>query len=147
MGEKLSETETHFFDEMSQHEITLVVLNDMLEAARQVAAQSGMNEDEAFRFLIATGLAYLDGEKAMRASGEGGCARELERVSKQMTDYYAQYAVMKFKAFSLLQVAQTLELNVAGLRPLEQGLRGVVERLREENEQLRAELEALRRRD
>jgi cell division septum initiation protein DivIVA len=146
MSERLSETETHFFDNMSQQEVTLIVMNDILGVVRQLAGKPSMSQDEAFRFVIATGLAYIDGEQALRATSESDCAQELARVSKQMTDYYAQYAVMKFKAFSLLKVARILELNVAGLRPMEQGLRGVVERLRDENKQLKAEIEALRQR-
>jgi len=141
----MSETETRFFDDMVQQEVTIALMDDMLAAIRDLAQQSGMSEDEAIRFVLATGLAYLEGEKALQSACESDCAQALERVSKQMLDCYAQYSVMKFKAFSLLQVARTLEINVAGLRLTEQGLRGVIERLREENEQLQAENKRLKR--
>jgi hypothetical protein len=57
------------------------------------------------------------------------------------------YSVMKFKAFQLLQIARTLEMNVAALRNANCGLKGTVQRLRRENERLKEQASPKRRCD
>jgi hypothetical protein len=54
------------------------------------------------------------------------------------------YAVMKFKAFKMYKLNQTLEFNVAGLRATERMWEEWAERMRREQTELRTELLRLR---
>ncbi len=140
---KIGSTESTYFDNMNAEAVNVDLMDDMLAAIREIGERGGMDEGDAIRFVLASGLAYLQGG-ALQASNSDGCTDELERVSKEMARYYAQYAVMKFKAFSLMQVARIQEMNVNSLRVTEQGLKGVIARLREENARLAQENEALK---
>ena len=140
----MSETESTYFDNMKAETVNVELMDEMLAAIREIGGRGGMDDRDAIRFVLASGLAYLEGDRALQTVSADGCAGELERVSKEMARYYAQYAVMKFKAFSLMQVARIQEMNVSGLRVTEQGLKGVVERLREEKARLAEENEALK---
>jgi len=139
------ETETTLFDGVTTREVTVSLLEETYQQLLELFRAQKWDEAEGWRTVMAHGLAALRAQALLAdvPADDSDLASQLTRVSQELAKYQAMYAVMKFKAFQLRQVAQTLEMNVAGLRNAEGAFRGTVARLREENEALKAEMQHL----
>ena len=90
------------------------------------------------------GLLYLDEVSAMAAHGDAHAGKRVDDIVQELAAYHSMYSVMKFKAFKLYKLNQTLEFNNAGLRAQEVMWQEWADRMREERATLNAELVRLR---
>jgi len=142
------ETETNMFDGVAARTVEVELLEETFSAIVELCQEENWKLDEGLRIVMANGLAYLRGERnlAHLAAGDMDLASELEKRIDELADYQRMYAVMKFKAFSLLQVARTLEFNVAGLRGEREMARQTMLMLRQQVAALKSENSGLRER-
>lgn len=142
------ETDTDIFAEAQERIVQIPMLEETYQDILRLCRENGWEEEEGLRTVLAYGLGYLQGERELvRLNADGAdLAAELQAKVEELSGYQSMYAVMKFKAFRLLQVARTLEMNVTGLRG-ELGLsKATIPRLRQQIEELKAENAHLRER-
>lgn len=151
MGTRTKETDTDLFEDAAECTVEVHMLEETYQDILALCEQQSWEEDEGLRIVVANGLAYLRGDTAIQRvnAGDVDVAEELQRKVQQVVDYYGMYSVMKFKAFKLLQVSQTMELNRTGMRgelslarKTIQNLRQEIEELKTENADLRQQLQA-----
>jgi hypothetical protein len=148
------------FKGVSTTTIPIPVLLEELEKAKVLFADNKWSEEEGTQIIFANGLAALQGmARLQEVSGtDGAFGSELERLTRELMDMQSKYAVMKFRAFTLDQAKQALEMNVTGLqvenrasgsriwkfRADEEMLKGELHQLKAENERLGREIAVLR---
>jgi hypothetical protein len=86
----------------------------------------------------------LQVEQINRSQDAGELASRVDSLVQDLASYHSMYAVMKFKAFKMYKLNQTLEFNVAGLRATERMWEEWAERMRKEQSELRTEVLRLR---
>lgn len=146
------------FEGVAAAQVSIALLEEEVRRAEELITANGWPRDEGMHIIFANGLAYLEGSARLRQATESeGVSEEVERLTRELMDMHSKYAVMKFRAFSLDQAKQVLEMNVTGLeaenrasgsriwkfREDEERLKGEVSRLKLENEQLRREIAVL----
>ena len=148
MGSITRETDTDLFDGAAERTVEVALLEETYQDILALCRQEEWDEDEGRRIVMARGLAYLQGnaEIARLNSNDVDLAAELRDKVQQVADYHGMYSVMKLKAFKLLQVAQTLEMNVAGLRGELNLARSTIPMLRQKINELKTENAELRQR-
>ncbi len=141
MGKGTRETDTDMFDQAVEHLVEVAILEETRDEILELCRQEGWEVDEGLRIVLAYGLAHLRGERELLRlnASDADLASELAAKAQQIADYHAMYSVMKFKAFKLLQVDRTLEMNVAGLRGELNLAHHTISHLREKVEALEAE--------
>jgi len=147
------------FEGAAAAQVSIALLEDEVRRAEELIRANGWQREEGMHILFANGLAYLEGTARLRqAEGSDGTTAELERLTRELIDMQSKYAVMKFRAFTLDQAKQALEMNVTGLeaenrasgrriwkfRADEEQLKNEIRQLRAENERLRQEAGVLR---
>ena len=152
MGKPTRETDTDMFDDVREQIVQIPILEETYQDILQMCLENEWEEEEGLRTVLAYGLGYLQGERELaRLNVVDGAdlAAELQAKVEELSSYHSMYAVMKFKAFKLQQVARTLEMNVAGLRgelafyqSAPSLLREQISQLQEENARLRERLAA-----
>jgi chromosome segregation ATPase len=141
MGEISRETDTDMFDDVREQVVQIPILEETYQDILRLCQENGWEEEEGLRTVLAHGLGYLQGERELaRLNADStDLAAELQAKVEELSGYQSMYAVMKFKAFKLLQVARTLEMNVAGLRGELDLCRSTIPHLREKIAQLEKE--------
>lgn len=141
MVQPTSETECNLFEGVTEHRLSLSVLEETYAELRRLIEENGWDDEEGLRIVLTRGLAYLKGEADLSRLpvAQGDVAEELDRLRRQVMEYTSMYAVMKFKAFKLIEVARVLELNVAGLRGENNLCHSTLRLLREDIAALKAE--------
>jgi len=141
MAQPTSETESNLFEGVAEHRLSLSVLEETYAELRRLIEENGWDEEEGLRIVLTRGLAYLKGEAELSRwqIADGTVAEELDRLRRQAMEYASMYAVMKFKAFKLMEVARVLELNVTGLRGENNLCHSTLRLLRDEIAGLKAE--------
>jgi hypothetical protein len=144
---KQLENESNLFEGAEPAEVTIPLLAEELSAARQLIAEEGWDETEGLHIVFSNGLAYLQGPARLeRPKGiEGVPQVEVERLTQELMDMQAKYAVMKFRAFMLQDARDALVMNVTGLRGENEMSASRLWQFRADEERLRVELAAARR--
>jgi len=141
MGKPTRETDTDMFDDVREQVVQIPILEETYQDILRLCQENEWEEEEGLRTVLAYGLGYLQGERELARLNVDGAdlAAELQAKVEELSSYHSMYAVMKFKAFKLLQVARTLEMNVAGLRAELDLCRSTIPHLRERIAQLEKE--------
>ncbi len=135
-------------DASEQVTVQIDLLREHYEAIRRLCQANGWKEQEGLLTVLMSGMGYLDAtlqvESINRIEEAGELARRVNSLVQDLASYHSMYAVMKFKAFKMYKLNQTLEFNVAGLRATERMWEEWAERMRKEQAELRAEVLRLR---
>jgi len=141
MERSTRETDTDMFDDTRERVAQIPLLEETYQDILRLCQENEWEEEEGLRTVLTHGLGYLQGERELACINVDGAdlAAELQAKVEELSSYQSMYAVMKFKAFKLLQVARTLEMNVAGLRGELDLCRSTIPHLREKIAQLEKE--------
>lgn len=133
--------------------VPIRVLRETYEQGAAFLAAQGWETDGGWRTILANGLSYLrtDQEVAARNAAARAAVPELgprvDAMLRQLADYQAMYAVMKFRAFESQQLVELLERQVNAYRATERfwdrwgaQVRAELFRLDAENKALRQQL-------
>lgn len=135
-------------DAAEQVTVQIDLLREQYEAIRRLSQANGWKEQEGLLTVLMAGVGYLDAslqvEGINRSEDEGELARRVDSLVQDLASYHSMYAVMKFKAFKMYKLNQTLEFNVSGLRATERMWEEWAERMRREQTELRTEVLRLR---
>ncbi|GIW09094.1 MAG: hypothetical protein KatS3mg061_0151 [Dehalococcoidia bacterium] len=125
--------------------VELHLLEETYQAAQELIAAEHWSEEAGLLTIFAAGLAFLRGERelAQLSQGEPALRAEVNRLLQRLVACEGQYAVMKFRAFSLKRDNRVLEMHEAGLRGENELSRVRLEQFRRQESQLRAELARL----
>ncbi|MEO8287188.1 MAG: hypothetical protein ABI670_12245 [Chloroflexota bacterium] len=138
------------FDATSTVTVEVEILQESYdEILRVIEANEWENEEGLTTILLAglglqKGLVHLDTVNGMVARGDAHASQRVDEIVQELAAYHSMYSVMKFKAFKLYKVNQSLEFNNAGLRAQEDMWQEWAERMRNERSDLNAELLRLR---
>jgi hypothetical protein len=133
VGAITSETDSKELTTLSELTVAVAVLQETYEQFIGVSTENGWEEDEGARIVFTRGLASLrtrhdtpsPSTADQRQSAFMARTHELDR-------YMSMYAVIKYKAWKLIQVAQVLEFNLAGTRAELDICRSALRRLQEQ---------------
>lgn len=135
-------------DAAEQVTVQVDLLREHYDAIRKLCQANGWTEQEGLLTVLLSGIGYLDAtlqlESINRSDDSSELARRVDSLVQDLASYHSMYAVMKFKAFKMYKVNQTLEFNVAGLRATERMWEEWAERMRKEQADLRTEVLRLR---
>ena len=136
--------------------VEIEMLEETYQDALKLAVEAGWDEKEALLGVFTYGVAYLRNQltQSRVMDGDASHTATTEDLIKRCMELEAMYSVLKFRAYGLAKDRQILELNIAGLRPDNEGMRqrllqyreqvdslqSEIKRLRQENEQLKAAL-------
>jgi regulator of replication initiation timing len=132
------ETDTDMFADVREQVVQIPILEEIYQDILRLCQENEWEKEEGLRTVLTFGLGYLRGEQVLTRlnADEADPAAELQAKVEELSGYQSMYAVMKFKAFKLWQVARTLEMNVAGLRAELDLCRSTIPHLRERIAQL-----------
>ena len=107
----------HLFDGVRTRELRLRMLEETYQQARAVIAAQGWEAawgEDAYLIIFAHGLAYVRGELAREPPGapDDALRAECERLRGEWMAAEAQYAVMKFRAYTLTEENQRLRWSL-----------------------------------
>ncbi|HLI28640.1 MAG TPA: hypothetical protein VKZ60_16345 [Chloroflexota bacterium] len=132
----------HLFDGVAAREVRLRLLEETYQQARALIDAQGWAEawgEDAFLIIFAHGLAHLRAELAREHDQGQGPADEMARLRAAWMAAEAQYAVMKFRAYTLTEENRRLRWSLTAAerqRALAEQrltqLRGEVRALKEE---------------
>lgn len=135
-------------DAAEQVTVSISMLREHYDSIMRIVRANGCEPDEGMLLVLMSGLGYMDAslqiEGINRADEVVEAARRAENLVQDLAQYHSMYAVMKYKAFKMYKINQTLEFNVAGLRATERMWEQWAERMRREQADLRAEVLRLR---
>jgi len=125
-----------FFPNTERHTLTFDILSDDWETLQKLFTQNEWEPDDGPRYVLATGLAYAQGQARLAELNhpQADLAAEVKRLQNERMTVESRYAVMKFRAFSLMQAVKLLEMKLNACR-------SKLEVLRTVNAQLRQRLE------
>lgn len=148
------------FQGVAQATVSIPLLQEHLEQANTLIRANGWSDEEGLRIIFINGLRYLVGQAYLNALGgdESTLAQEIQRLTSELMDVQSKYAVMKFRAYTLDQAKQALEMNVTGLEAEnrlsasrlwkfhadEEILRNQIRELQAENQRLAQQVAALK---
>lgn len=141
------ETETDLFEGVEERTVSISLLAETYTKLEELCQKNAWGIGEGLLIVLMNGLAGLTNKYKLTSHSTQQGITNLEEAVQELNQYRAMYSVMKFKAFQLLQIARTLEMNVAALRNANRGLKGTVQRLRRENERLKEQASPKRRCD
>ena len=117
-------------------------LNEMLTYLKQGTFE---NENERWRYLLATGYAYLRGkERLLLPDGSGIDPEGIAENLRRQIEIESMYAVLKQRAYVWMKDNQTMDIQTGALHTMVAGYRALIDRLKEENQTLKTELKQLR---
>ncbi len=135
-------------DEAEQVTVTINLLREQYDSIMRLASSNGWKSEESLLMVLMSGLGYLDAslqiEGINRAGEVSEAVKRVDSLVQDVASYHSMYAVMKYKAFKMYKISQTLEFNVAGLRATERMWEEWAERMRREHAELQAEVLRLR---
>ena len=141
------ETETDLFEGVEERTVSISLLAETYTELEELCQKNAWGIEEGLLIVLMNGLAGLTNKYELTSHSTQQGITNLEEAVQELNQYRAMYSVMKFKAFQLLQIARTLEMNVAALRNANRGLKGTVQRLRRENKRLKEQASPKRRCD
>ncbi len=131
-------------DAAEQVTVRIDLLREHYDSIRRLCQANGWKEQEGLLTVLLSGMGYLDAtlqvESINRSEDSTELARRVDSLVQDLASYHSMYAVMKFKAFKMYKLNQTLEFNVAGLRATERMWEEWAERMRKEQAELRTEV-------
>lgn len=117
-------------------------LNEMREYLNQGTFE---NANEGWRYLLATGHAYLRGkERLLLPDGNEIDPAGLAENLRRQVEIESMYAVLKQRAYVWMKDNQTMDTQTGALHTLVAGYRALIDRLKEENQALKTEQKQLR---
>ena len=103
------------------------------------------NENEGWRYLLATGYAYLRGkERLLLPDGSGIDPAGIAENLRRQIEIESMYAVLKQRAYVWMTDYQTMNLQTGALHTMNSGYRALIDQLQAENQALKAERKQLR---
>lgn len=139
--------ERRFFadDEQVRFEVTL--MRETWDQIRAMMTEYDWQPNEGLIILLATGMAYLRGERALTVSdgGAGYSAADLKKLLERGITIESKYAAIRNFAFSIMRDHRALEIKFDPMERQYHIYRNQVTRLRAENDSLQAENERLKR--
>jgi len=130
--------------ELTRLEIELFE-RDLNEMRDYLARGQFENENEGWRYLLATGYAYLRGQREIQTpDGAGFDAEGIRKSMARLLQIESMYAVMKQRTYVWMKDHQAMELSYNAVRIKAEGLEGRVWELLKENRTLKTELAHLR---
>jgi hypothetical protein len=143
MAEK-PELYAHLFDGVATRVIELRLLEETYQQAQALIDAQGWSAvwgDDAYLIIFAHGLAYLRAELARASAPEDSTAEDARLRSEWMATE-AQYAVMKFRAYTLTQENQRLRWSLTAAERQLELAEHRLKLFREETRRLKAQLAA-----
>jgi hypothetical protein len=135
-------------DAAEQVTVQIDLLREQFATLQRLCKAHGWKEQEGLLTVLMAGMGYLDASLQVDSINQITDSDELiHRVNslvQELASYHSMYAVMKFKAFKMYKLNQTLEFNVAGLRATETMWEEWAERMRKEQSELKTEVLRLR---
>ncbi|HSP54419.1 MAG TPA: hypothetical protein VLS25_02430 [Dehalococcoidia bacterium] len=135
------------FNGASATTVSIGLLAEEMDQATALIGENGWPEQEGLHIIFANGLAALQGivRRQDLADADGEPDAEAERLVRELMDMESKYAVMKFRAYTLDQERQVMQMNVTGLE-IENRMSGKrLWQFRADEEMLRAEIKQLKR--
>jgi hypothetical protein len=118
---------------------------DFIEMRAYLNQGTFENENEGWRYLLATGYAYLRGkERLLLPDGSGIDQAGLAENLRRQIEIESMYAVLKQRAYAWMKDNQTMDIQTGALHTLVTGYRALIDRLKEENQALKTEQKQLR---
>src|SRR4051812_35449745 len=112
--------------------------------ANEWELEEGLNTMLLSGLGLQRGTVLLDQVNDMAAHGDAHASKRVDDIVRELAAYHSMYSVMKFKAFKLYKLNQTLAFNNSGLRAQEVMWQEWAERMRNERDQLNSELLRMR---
>lgn len=135
-------------DAAKQVTVQIDLLHEHYDTLQRLCKANGWKEQEGLLTVLMAGMGYLDANFQVESINQSEDSAELTRrvnsLVQDLASYHSMYAVMKFKAFKMYKLNQTLEFNVAGLRATERMWEEWAERMRKEQTELKTEVLRLR---
>lgn len=135
-------------DAAEQVTVSIDLLREHYLSIQQICKANDWNEQEGLLTVLMAGMGYLDAtlqvEQINRTEERTEIAERVDKLVQDLASYHSMYAVMKFKAFKMYKLNQTLDFNVAGLRATERMWEEWAERMRKEQSELRTAVLRLR---
>jgi hypothetical protein len=138
------------FDAASTVNVTVELLKESYDELVRIIEANEWSLDEGLTTVLLAGLGlqkgllHLDEVNGMVARGDAHASKRVDEIVQELAAYHSMYSVMKFKAFKLYKLNQTLEFNNAGLRAQEEMWHEWADRMRQERDSLNAELARMR---
>ena len=125
--------------------IEIEMLDETYREALHLAAEAGWEEGEALLGVFASGVAYLRAQlrQARITDARTTRAAAMQELAEHCMQLESMYSVLKFRTYGIAKDRHILELQVAGLRPDNEGLRQRIALYREEVASLKAEMQRL----
>jgi hypothetical protein len=118
---------------------------DFIEMRAYLNQGTFENENEGWRYLLATGYAYLRGkERLLLPDGSGIDQAGLAENLRRQIEIESMYAVLKQRGYVWMKDNQTMDIQTGALHTLVTGYRALIDRLKEENQALKTEQKQLR---
>jgi len=143
-----AEFENRFFANARLTRLEIELFQQDLNEMRQyLAGGQFANENEGWRFMLATGYAYLRGQREiLTPDGAGFDVKGIQKSMKRLVEIESMYAVMKNRTYTWMKDHQTMEMQNSALHRLAGGYRGKLAIVQAENQAIKAEVAALRER-
>jgi hypothetical protein len=128
-----------FFPECQAYTLKFNILSDDWQALRALFAENGGTDDDGLRFTQAAGRAYIEGHVRLLtmpipatdpSSASQAPADEVNRLQLERMGVESRYVMMKYRAYSFMQAAKTLEMKLNACRSELESLRRAYEQLR-----------------
>ena len=138
------------FEEANSVKLEVEILE---ESYRELLALMRVNEwsaDEGLRTVFLAGLGFqtgqwhLDAIRALAGRDDPALTERVDTMVNELASYHSMYSVLKFKAFKLYKMNQSLDFNNSGLRAQEELWHEWAARMRRDKEELQAEVVRLR---
>lgn len=143
---KEKDVEVTLFAGASIRQVTVSILEETYQEMMDIFRTQNWNEDEGLRIVMVHGLSTLKTQISddNTSIDNSNLSEQIEKLRRELAEYQAMYAAMKFKAFQFMQESKILELNIAGWRNVDNLYQSAMEKLRAEKEALKNELQELR---
>jgi hypothetical protein len=125
------EMERDFFQGAQPVTVSVELLGETLEEAREVFAANGWTEAEGLRIVMTAGIGKLKTAPTL-SDDDLASPDTVKGLSDRMMQLESLYAVMKYRAFHLMKDNQTLEIQNNALRNTIRAMEGQVQGLQEE---------------
>ena len=116
--------EDDFFADAGMRHIEFQLPKDIWRELQEEFAENGWTEQEGLTFLLKAGLRAVRNEKILGdiKNNESDALSELRRMQMEQLLLEGRYAVMKYRAFQLLQTVKALEWKLNAITAENEGL-------------------------
>jgi len=114
----LDDFKRDFFPDTERYTLSFDITSDDWRAIQEAIAENAWETDDGLRYLLAAGLAYVQGKERLVGLNhpDADLAAEVKQLWAERMRIESRYAVMRFRAFSFMQAVKLLEIKLNACR-------------------------------